>query len=155
MTGSVQREFSFWSWILQLLFAYIGPVLVLGVLESALNAQDTPATDVLAYVALAIIAVLAALLLRRTSGDVSREGSRVWIVPAAIEATMLIHELSLSGLKMALHTFFFAADRRQGEEMWVIFLLTLPTWSCCWYSAAMSWHRASRDPRPDESPLRS
>jgi hypothetical protein len=145
MFDEVQREFSFGSWFLQFFLAFCSPVVVLAVLESRLNIQDTLQSQVLGYLFLAATAVAMALLISAITKESASEGSWVWMIPSALEVPAVIWQALSGGIMSAVHGFFFVAGPGQGEESWGL-LLTLPTWSCCWYSAAMWWRlRRRRD----------
>jgi hypothetical protein len=139
MFGETERGLSFGAWVLQLVLAYCGPVLGLGLVERSVRWTDTPATTLLEYVIIAALSGLLSLAVLLVAPDSSREGCWIWALPAIIGAVVLI-VLCSRGFAQMLTLFY--APPGEGEAGWAIVLLTLPTWSCCCYSAAMwGWRR--------------
>ncbi len=80
------------SWAVQLLLASVAPVIALGVLESALNAQDTLAPQLLGYVFLAVVGTGLAFVVSALNRDWAEVGVWVWIMPIIIENWAIISE---------------------------------------------------------------
>ena len=74
----------------------------------------------------------------------TEHGSRAWILPVLLEGAALIWEIAWGRAASVWHGFFWVAGPGRGEEPWLVVLLTLPTWSCCSYSAAMWWRLHAR-----------
>jgi len=129
-----QREFSFVSWILQLMLGTVGPLIVLAALESRLGSQDAPWEAPFDYIVLAPTAFAMAWILSAVSGDSAREGKWIWIMPMSAEIASIAWDVLW--LEHASIRGYFWDRGPEGMQM----LLTLPTWSSCWYSAAM-WLR--------------
>src|SRR5579875_1641429 len=142
MFEEVEPDRSFASWLLQLLLAYFGPLIVLGITEALLNIPDTMAPQILEYVAVGVFSAGAAALVSTVVPNALREGRAVWILPAGVEIIGILSELIPHGLRSASLFFFYTPG--QGEEAWGVLLLTLPTWSCCCYSATAWWRLRNR-----------
>jgi hypothetical protein len=138
MFEQLRKEASFGSWAAQLCLAYVGPLAALMIASYRLSpGPDSPLRTLCEYVFIAVAgAALASVI--ATAFDAT-EGRLVWTVPAglffavlAIEAHRNIRDL----------TYLFYAGAGEGEAGWLLFLLTIPTWGCCWYSLVMSlWRR--------------
>jgi hypothetical protein len=133
MFQTVDSGPSFGSLLLQLFLAYFGPMAVLMAFHVWLRGRETPVSQILDYVFLAAAGIALALLVTALARNSTRLGIFVWILPAAIELWAAIDESLLFGISSLGSTLFYG----QGEDGWVVMALTLPTWSCCWYSAAM------------------
>ena len=151
MFDKIERDFSFGSWVLQLLAAYCAPIVLLGILETSLAVQDTSMTQLLRYAFVAAAAVALALLISAFIGGSVREGKRIWIIPVLFEVSAFVSAMASVDAGSRLRALVWVADPGRGEESWTMVLLTLPTWGCCWYSAAM-WWRFCRDQRLHADP---
>lgn len=148
MFESIGEDISFGAWVTQLLLAYTGPLLALGLLESVVHWADTPAATALQYLLIAILAVVLSLSVAFVFPNSSREGRWTWVLPAALELIVL---LALYSHSLAQMRTLFYVPPGEGEAGWGIVLITLPTWSCCCYSGAMWYWRKRRNsdvPKP-------
>src|SRR5713226_6982522 len=130
MFQTVDSGPSFGSLFLQLFLAYFGPSALLIAFHVWLPAPDTPVWQMLDCVFLAVAGIALALLVTALARNSARVGIFVWILPAAIELWAAIDESLLFGISSLGSTLFYG----QGEDSWVVVLLTYPTWGCCWYS---------------------
>jgi hypothetical protein len=112
---------------------------MLGVLENRLDIEDTALAQVLSYAFLAAMGLAMALLVSMMARAAMREGSFIWVLPVGLEIAAVIWQLFSEGVVSTLHGLFFTPGPGLGEESWGMVLLTLPTWSCCSYSATMWW----------------
>jgi hypothetical protein len=144
MSEDKNTEFSILSCGIQTLVAYCAPITLLVWLSGLVGGQDTPLEQVLSYVFVGAAAFALALAFSAFSMDLAREGRLAWVLPAILFATVVIWQVASQGVQSPWREFFFVPGPGHGEEGWVIFILTLPTWSCCCYSTAMCWrHRAA------------
>lgn len=130
-----------WSWVVQLLMVLLGPVIALGIIESVLNTQDTLIPQFLGYVFLAVVATGLASTVFALNPHWAKSGSRIWVLPIALEVWAVISELSSLGGSVG--GIFLIPGPGRGEEGLGV-LITLQTWSCSWYSAAMWWRLRRR-----------
>jgi hypothetical protein len=126
------------SWAVQLLLASVAPVIALGVIEIALNSQDTLVSQFLGYAFLAVVGTGLGIVVSALNRDLVGVGVWVWILPIIIEIWAMISEGSLGGLASVGHLLLITTPGN-GEEGLGVYFFTFPTWSCCWYSAAMWW----------------
>lgn len=135
-----EREFSMALWTMQLVVVYCGPTLLLALIENALGEPAAPIEEaVVGFSGVALIAFLAALAMDRLSPGSAREGVWVWLLPTCLLAAgVLFDALSMPN---ELAGFFYAP---RGDPDPTPVLLTVPTWGCCWYSAATYWRRRRR-----------
>jgi hypothetical protein len=132
------------SWAVQLLLASVVPLIALGAIESALNTQDTLAPQLLGYAFLAVVGTGLAFVVSALNRAWIEVGVWVWILPVIIEIWAAISEgSSTGGLASVGHLFLIPGPGRGEEGLGVVFF-TYPTWSCCWYSAAMWWRLRRR-----------
>ena len=131
----VEREFSFGSWLFQLVVTYPVPVVLLGILENRLSAPDTFIIQVLGYAFVALMGITLAFLVSKVSRESAKEGSWIWLVPTALVIAAVLWQLCSGGIASTFHGFLFG----HGEESWGMVILTIPTFGCCCYSAAMWW----------------
>jgi hypothetical protein len=131
------------SWAVQLLLALAAPMIALGVLETALNTQDTLVSQFLGYAFLAVVGTGLAFAASALNRDWVSVGVWIWTLPVIIEILAIISEGSLGGLASVGHLFLITTPGN-GEEGLGLFFSTFPTWSCCWYSAAMWWRLRQR-----------
>ncbi len=131
------------SWAIQLLLASVAPLIALMILESALNSQDTLASQLLGYVFLAIVGAGLGLIVSALNRASVGVGVWVWILPIIIEIWVIISEGSLGGLAPVGDLFLFPGQGHGEEGIGQLFF-TYPTWSSCWYSAAMWWRLRRR-----------
>lgn len=141
MFQTVDSGPSFGSLLLQLFMAYCGPIAILIAFHVWLHAPETPASQILDYVFLAAAGIALALFVTALTGNSTKLGIFVWVLPAAIELYAAISESLSFGIASLGSTLLYG----QGEDGWVVMVLTLPTWSCCWYSAATWWRRRTKD----------
>jgi len=127
------------SCAVQLLLAYVAPVIALMILQSALNSQDTRAFQLFGYAFLAVVGAGLGLVVSTLNRDWVQVGVWVWILPVIIEIWQIISEGHSTGGLASVGYLFLAPWPSQGEEMLGVVLITYPTWSSCWYSAAMWW----------------
>ncbi len=131
------------SWAVQLLLASVAPVIALVVLESALNTQDTLAPQLLGYAFLAVVGTVLAFVVSAFNRDLVEVGVWIWVLPIIIEIWAIISEgYSKGGLASVGHLFLVPGPGRGEEGLGL--LITYPTWSSCWYSAAMWWRFRQR-----------
>ena len=111
-----------------------------------LEYRDTALSQILEYAFLAAVSGTLAFPVARVLPEAMREGSWVWLIPVILEFAAAVDELFVGGVRTMLDLFF---KTQQGEGgAFAIALLTMPTWSCCWYSATMLWQRRGRPRRP-------
>jgi hypothetical protein len=132
------------SWAVQLLLASVVPLTALGALESALNTQDTLVSQLLGYAFLAVAGAGLGLAVSGLNRDWVGVGVWVWILPVIFEIWAVISEGSSTGGLVSVGHMFLLTTPGNGEEGLGVFLCTFPTWSCCWYSAAMWWRLRRR-----------
>jgi len=70
------------------------------------------------------------------------EGRWVWLAPVGLVTLAVIGHL-IGGHTSEIRQLFYVGNG-EGEGGWVLVLVTLPTWGCCWYSAVMLWRRKQR-----------
>jgi hypothetical protein len=146
MFQEVEREKSFVSWLLQLLAAYCGPVVLLVLIETWINArwdtfaQDTSATDAFAYLFSAVAASALAFVVALVASDSPNEGRWVFTLPTTLVLGGMAWEWSSHGIASAMAVL----HPNSSEEGWTLVFLTIPAWSCWWYSTAMWWLRRRR-----------
>jgi hypothetical protein len=68
--------------------------------------------------------------------DAAGPGRWVWTLPVAFLAFGLVWDMFLGRFDTVLLALFGG-----GEGGWIRVLVTLPAWSCCWYSATMARRR--------------
>ncbi len=142
--------FSFGSCLVQILFAYFVPPVLLGLIEAQLNFQDSIASQITRYVLILCISGGSASLVSAIARNSAREGRWVWVLPFSFWAYACASDYFRFGLKELRLMFFFGPGPGSGEEAWGVFLFTLPTWSCCCYAVAMWWrHRHIRGGNPE------
>ena len=141
MFDELDREFSFGSALIQLIVVYVTPFVALASLEGLLSmGEDTVLSDILGYVFIAAAGIALALLISTILPGSVFEGSTIWILPAGAEFGCAVWDTAW-GRTQEIPAYFFG----RGEAGWVMALLTMPTWGCCCYSAAMYWRlRGSR-----------
>jgi hypothetical protein len=77
------------------------------------------------------------------------EGRWVWVIPVAL----FIAALATAGYRNIREVkYMFYVGPGEGEAGWVLFLLTLPTWSCCCYSLTMRLWRRHRHAKQSSPP---
>ena len=134
MFQAVEREFSITRWIGQLLLAYCVPALLVALAESLFRTVDTPIWQASDYLLIGLMGALAGVGIYRLTPDSAREGVWVWALPtAALAAGMIYDAFSSAG---CFPCTFYAA---QGDPNPMPVILTLPTWGCICYSAAIYW----------------
>jgi hypothetical protein len=131
---------AFGGGFLQLGLAYFGPLVVAMVLELALGAKDSVAWLVFDYVIFWFLSISAALSVFRLMPEAAESGRWVWAVPVALLASGVVWDMHLGIFNTARAVFW-----GRGEDGWVRALVTLPAWSCCWYSGTMTWRRRRRN----------
>lgn len=151
MFEEAEREYSFVSWLSQLLVASLGPALTLAVAESPFNPQDTLVWQILQYLFLAVIAFAFAILISAIFRSSALEGRWVWALPAAVELPLAAWALVSDGPMSMVHGLVFSPGPGQGEGSWGVVFLTVPTWSCCCYSVAIWWRLRILQHAPDAS----
>jgi hypothetical protein len=119
--------------VLQLALAYIGSLLLVMMASVLLRVPDGPAWLAVNYVIFLVTGVAFALLISRLMPAAAREGRLIWIPPVALLVGCIWWDLSL-GHSDAIQV----AVAGTGEAGWLNALVTLPAWSCCWYSATMA-----------------
>jgi hypothetical protein len=134
--------YSFGSWLTQLLAVFIVPMLLWAVLNIALNLQDTLIPQLFGYAFLAVISVGLAFAVSLANHHWTKAGAWIWVLPVAVEIWGIYSEVSLG---TPVGDFFLIPGPGRGEEGWGV-LITLPTWSCCCYSATM-WLRLRQSQR--------
>src|SRR5450432_2781071 len=97
MFEQVDRELSFGSWTLQLVVAFCGPIILLVILDTWLDVQDTLLSQILSYVGLGIAGFVLALLISAISPQSRREGTLIWMLPTALEVVATIWQLVSRG----------------------------------------------------------
>jgi len=148
MFQEIERPFSFAGWVLQLIFAYCAPVIVLAVLDGAIHATDSAAWQVFNYGVVCLLSVAAAWGMSALVVGSVREGRWVWVLPASVELLCVIAMFFSEGLSGPVALFYTGNGPMAGEESWGVVLLTIPTWSCCWYSVTMYWRRRRQNNVP-------
>jgi hypothetical protein len=113
------------------------------ILESALNSQDTLASQLLGYVFLAAVGAALALVVSALNPASAEVGVWVWVLPVIIEIWVIISEGSMGGLAPVGDLFLFPGQGHGEEGIGALFF-TYPTWSSCWYSAAIWVLRRNR-----------
>lgn len=135
----VEEPFSFGGWVLQSLLAYFGPVAAVAILSGATGAADTALWQISGYGFILFLASAAALMVSVLVPSHMTEGCRVWAVPLLTELIVLAAALHSKGLSGVRSLFYISAAPMGGEAAWGVALLTLPTWSCVWYSVTMHY----------------
>jgi len=144
MPQELYRDFSYIGWIFQTFFAYWLPLIGLVILESLMGATNSAGWDLVPYVVVPLLALAMALGISAVFPSSVIEGISVWMLPAGV--WLLTFVCTLIGEPSRLSLFFW--DQGQGEAGWLIGLLTIPTWGCCWYAAAMGWRRRTQRDAP-------
>jgi hypothetical protein len=133
----IEHEPSFGAWLLQTLAACFGPLIVVVVFSGMLG----HGSSLFPYYA---VTCLASLGIAQTTSRVLPAwvavGRWIWLLPVLLELVSLTRNVFLWGVPTTLHEFIGFGAPMAPEEEWGIVLLTLPVWSCCWYSALMWWH---------------
>ena len=147
-----QREFSFFGYGFQLVLAYFGTLIGFFVVAIALGPRaDSPVWQILYYPVVLLLAVGLALAVSRLAPTSTIEGRWVWVPPVGLVAFGIAWSLYLNHPSEASDTFYFGNEG--GEAGLVLYLVTLPAWGCCCYSATMLWRRRQRERKgllPDE-----
>ena len=142
----IEREFSFFGYGFQLVLAYFGTLIGLFIfaitLEHVAAPTDTPAWAVVEYLFDLLVAVALALAVSRLAPTSTIEGRWVWLAPVGLVTLAVIGHL-IGGHTSEIRQLFYVGNG-EGEGGWVLVLVTLPTWGCCWYSAVMLWRRKQR-----------
>ena len=133
-----RREHSFWGWASQLALSYLGTFLGLLLFSALTNFPDSPFFQGLNYFVMMFAGAGLAGVVSRSFPQAAKEGSWVWVIPVLIWAAVATGILlgSISGTLGDL--FCFDPKPGAGEGGWVVLMLTLPTCSCCCYSAVMA-----------------
>jgi hypothetical protein len=139
MFQEIEREFSMARWVGQLLIAYCLPTMLVWLAESPFRRADTPILQVSDYLLIGLIGGCSGIGLHRVSPDSTKEGARVWLLPTAILAVAMTYD-ALSGAGCFLCSFYAG----QGDPNPFPVIVTLPTWGCIWYSAAIWGRRRHR-----------
>jgi hypothetical protein len=140
----IEKDLSLASWMIQLVIAYITPIVTIGIAmyslrDTRFDLPDTFFNQFLEYLFVAVIAGGLAFLISVVAKDSYAEGILVWILPATLELAAVVWGLFSDGLVPTLHGLLFSPGPGQGEGSWGIAILTQPAWGCCWYSAMMWW----------------
>jgi hypothetical protein len=131
---------SFGSWAFQSLLAYVGPLVLLMIVWHYLSAgEDSPVLTICEYVFIGVVSTAFASGISKIVSGATAEGRWVWILPAALFLAALADAGSRN---MREVKYLFCVGPGEGEAGWCLVLVTMPTWSCCCYSLAMSlWRR--------------
>ncbi len=148
----IEREFSFFGYGFQLVLVYTGTLIGLFALALALGPRaDSPVGQILYYPAVLLLAVALALAISRLAPTSTIEGRWVWVAPVGLVAFAIAWSLYLRHPSEAIDMFYFGNE--DGEAGLGLYFVTLPTWGCCCYSAAVLWLRRQRKRKglpPDE-----
>lgn len=139
--------YMFAGWACQLALAYLAPLVAVIILSVCLGAGDDDSWTMIEYVLYPLLGVAAALLVSVCSPQLTGSGRWIWTMPLALFAFCVAWDASL-GRSGVISTDLFGS----GEASWVRSLVTMPAWSCCWYSAAMvarRWVLNHPPARPD------
>jgi hypothetical protein len=117
----IERDYSFPSWLIQLVVAFLGPVIILTVIDTWLNVQDTPSSQLFSYLCLGGVGAGMAFLISAVAGESWREGLWVWVLPVTLEVAALIREFSSEGLSATLRTLFYVAGLVGERSRWAWF----------------------------------
>lgn len=132
----IEREFSFGSWVLQMVGVYFLPTLVIAVVEGLFGFGETPGTLMFDYLAAGLGGWALARFAAYVSDDPAQEGVMVWVLPAFFEVVFVLWSL-LSSRRSEFYGFFVTFGPGRGEESLGLFMVTIPTVGCCVYSAVM------------------
>lgn len=132
--------FAFGGGLLQVALACLGPLVFTIALSGLVNAPDSTAWQVLDYLIFGLFGTLAALSVSVWIPDAALSGRWIWAVPVVLLAFALVWDMHLQIFDSPQLIFF-----GRGESGWITLFLTLPAWSCCWYSATMAWRRRRRN----------
>jgi hypothetical protein len=137
--GQLPEPPSFLGWVAQLIAVYAGSLIGYFLIHLVFlrGVADSPAELVFDYVLFAAEALtfawVAAYLFPRSTG----EGRWIWTLPVVL-------------LSMTAFITLYRGDSREFRALWFseydipVIFFTLPTWACCWYSAAMKLFRTGR-----------
>ncbi len=138
VSREIEREWSFVSWVLQLLLAYCGTLAALFRIEIALNGTDSIPWQLLSYLLALLIGAALALVISAVAPWSANAGRWVWVIPVCFLVSCGV--IDAIYVPSDLRYYLFMDPRpSEGESGWVVVLVTLPTWGCCWYSATMRW----------------
>jgi len=139
----IEREFSFFGYGFQLVLAYFGTLLGLFIFTIAAGPRaDSAVWQILDYIIILLLAVALALAVSRLAPTSTIEGRWVWVAPVGLLALAVASALLFADPSDARLMFYVGNEG--GEGGWGLVLVTLPTWGCCCYSAAMCWRRKQR-----------
>ena len=128
---------SFGAYLVQLLIAYCGPMIGFVVVDRALGGTDSATWQILAYLIVGALGLNFALGLCAVLPNWVQEGCWVWTVPSFCWVVVTCSTLLHGGPAEFEDMLYTKSGPMEGERGWLIFLVTLPTWGCCWYSATM------------------
>lgn len=138
----VERDFSFVSWIAQLVIVYLFPVITLSLFSHWLTFRNLILDQIISFLFIGTVGYGLAQPASAMAWGPAKEGRWIWVLPVSIEIAVGASALLSEGFLATWHGLFFVPGPGQGEGSWAIVLLTLPTWGCCCYSATMREHRS-------------
>ncbi len=112
------------------------PMIAALVLLEAINAitgRYPVAEQVESYVLIGLSGFLLGRLMAHACRHGAGEGRSAGLFPATVWLFFFLLELALQPSEVS-GFFYYPTGPGGGEGGWGVILLTLPTWSCCWYS---------------------